>query len=320
MRRRPILNLARPASRTIPAAVTTSSNKYIPTDDTHTKNLNSNHNTDKLSSLNLLLSYDSDSADSDKDDDNNQSNSNNDQNMNDCNANDNPLLNNEDRVDSEISSFLSEIDSLKKEKQPASPPPPPESPPPAPPPPPSPPPLQHPTQPLPQTSSPLSPSSASPAPQNKFFSSTPATFRTPLSPPSRSESISIRTNYNQITTRLEQLPAFPVTLSEEAETSLSLSKNELYTRYHDWKLGALNCDFFLEILTHWLDHVLPVIEKMYEPKDWRILYDPSSESYYFRNGLTGVKCLSWPLLPKDSNLMPDRLKEKQDIRNFNTEL
>ncbi|KAJ3099695.1 hypothetical protein HDU97_002864 [Phlyctochytrium planicorne] len=113
----------------------------------------------------------------------------------------------------------------------------------------------------------------------------------------------------RILSRLDQLPGFPVELTEENEKIVKRSRIELEIRFQDWELGALNTLFFAEILGHW-EKSMEQIEALYSPPGWRLNFDEDTDSYFFVNSVTNDKTWSWPIEEQEKNDVVEEKEEK----------
>ncbi|KAI8849579.1 hypothetical protein BC829DRAFT_391130 [Chytridium lagenaria] len=149
--------------------------------------------------------------------------------------------------------------------------------------------------------------------QSLDLPSIPTVFKS-FVPSKPSKDPSIPTRMEKILSRLDQLPAFPVQLSENAGKVLERRRHELEVRFEDWERGALNTSFFTEVLGFWET----CIPRLYNaPEGWSLCWDDPSDAYFFVNCLTNEKSWGWPL--EGFEMLPIPAPPPRISKGFNNE-
>ncbi|KAJ3407585.1 hypothetical protein HDU80_008363 [Chytriomyces hyalinus] len=101
---------------------------------------------------------------------------------------------------------------------------------------------------------------------------------------------------DQVLARIDQLPAFPVSLPDKVNAEISERRKEFDCRCCDWRAGGLTDVYFDAVLTHW-EGLVEDIESLYCPEGWQIHWDVSTESHYFQCLANDAVSWSWPEIP-----------------------
>ncbi|KAJ3222241.1 hypothetical protein HDU81_010018 [Chytriomyces hyalinus] len=112
----------------------------------------------------------------------------------------------------------------------------------------------------------------------------------------------ILSKLDQVLARIDQLPAFPVSLPDKVNAEISERRKEFDCRCCDWRAGGLLDAYFDAVLTHW-EGLVEDIESLYCPEGWQIHWDVSTESHYFQCLANDAVSWSWPEIPPANTSM-----------------
>ncbi|KAI8608426.1 hypothetical protein BC830DRAFT_1155337 [Chytriomyces sp. MP71] len=122
----------------------------------------------------------------------------------------------------------------------------------------------------------------------------------------------LRARIERVNARLDQLPAFPVTLPEPHMKAIAERRIEFSVRCNDWTLGGLS-DAYFQAVVEYFEALTDSVEDLYCPVGWQIHFDEATESHYFQCLANDRVSWSWPEIPPIVSFLQPRQVHSSEL-------